>query len=146
MTEPKLIKGGITVDERGSVSYVNDFDFAGVRRFYIVKNHERGFVRAWHGHKIEAKYFTVIRGAMLICGVRIDNWDQPSKSLPVQRYVLAEQTPSALFLPAGYANGLMSLTDEAQVVVFSTLPLQEALKDDIRFEARHWDPWVVEER
>lgn len=146
MTEPKLIKGGIAVDDRGSVSFVNDFDLTSVRRCYMIKNHRKGFVRAWHGHKLEAKYFSVVKGAMLVCGVRIDNWENPSKSLPVARFVLAEQTPAVLFLPAGYANGMMSLTDDAQLMVFSTTTLQESLNDDIRFHARTWDPWGVEER
>jgi hypothetical protein len=41
---------------------------------------------------------------------------------------------------------MMSLTDDAQLLVFSTTTLQESLNDDFRFHARHWDPWTVEER
>ena len=34
MTEfPKLMKGGLAVDDRGEVAFVNEFDFAGVKRF-----------------------------------------------------------------------------------------------------------------
>jgi hypothetical protein len=29
---------------------------------------------------------------------------------------------------------------------FSTSTLEESLRDDIRFPARYWDPWQVEER
>jgi dTDP-4-dehydrorhamnose 3,5-epimerase len=146
MSEPRLIKGGIAVDDRGIVTFVNDFDLAGTRRCYTIRNHRKGYVRAWHGHKVEAKYFTVVRGAMLICGVRIDNWEHPSKDLPVHRFVLSEQSPAVLHFPAGFANGMMSLTDDAQLLVFSTTTLQESLNDDFRFHARHWDPWSVEER
>ena len=56
MDAPWLIEGGLAVDDRGIVSFVNDFDFAGVKRFYMVSNHKAGFVRAWHAHKHEAKY------------------------------------------------------------------------------------------
>ncbi len=144
--EPKLIKGGIAVDDRGSVSFVNDFDFAGVKRSYMIKNHQQGFIRAWHGHRREAKYFTVVKGSSLLCGVEIDDWNAPSKNLKIHRFVLSETTPSVLFLPAGYANGAMSLTDDAQIMVFSTSTLQESLNDDIRFESRYWNPWTIEER
>ena len=31
--------GDVAVDDRGEVGFVNDFDFAGVKRFYAVRNH-----------------------------------------------------------------------------------------------------------
>ena len=34
MDRPTLIEGGLHVDARGSVAFVNDFDFKGVDRFY----------------------------------------------------------------------------------------------------------------
>lgn len=146
MNEPKLLKGAISVDDRGSVSFVNDFDFAGVKRFYMIRNHRQGFIRAWHGHKHEAKYFIVIKGSALICGVQVDDWTNPSKDLKVHRFVLSEKNPMVLYLPAGFANGAMSLTEDAQIMVFSTSALQDSLQDDIRFESHYWDPWHIEER
>lgn len=146
MNEPKLLKGAISVDDRGSVSFVNDFDFAGVKRFYMIRNHRQGFIRAWHGHKHEAKYFIVIKGSALICGVQVDDWTNPSKNLKVHRFVLSEKNPMVLYLPAGFANGAMSLTEDAQIMVFSTSALQDSLQDDIRFESHYWDPWHIEER
>ena len=145
-TEPLLIKGGIAVDDRGSVSFVNDFAFDGVKRFYMIRNHRQGFIRAWHGHRNEAKYFTVVKGSALLCGVKVDDWQNPSKDLKIHRFVLSETTPSVLFLPAGYANGAMSLSEDAQILVYSTSTLQESLNDDIRFPSRLWDPWTIEER
>jgi len=142
----KLIKGGLAVDDRGEVGFVNDFDFTGVKRFYTVGNHRAGFIRAWHGHRREAKYATVVAGSMLVCCVRIDDWDNPSPHLPVQRFVLSDRTPAVLHIPAGCANGFMSLTEGAKIVFFSTSTLQESLGDDIRFPARTWDPWTIEER
>jgi dTDP-4-dehydrorhamnose 3,5-epimerase len=40
----------------------------------------------------------------------------------------------------------MSLTVDAKIMFFSTSTLEESMKDDIRFPARRWDPWHVEER
>jgi hypothetical protein len=33
MEETKVLNGGLAVDDRGSVSFVNDFNFEGVKRF-----------------------------------------------------------------------------------------------------------------
>jgi dTDP-4-dehydrorhamnose 3,5-epimerase-like enzyme len=146
MVEPSLIRGALVADDRGDVAFVNDFDFAGVKRFYLVSNHTAGFVRAWHAHRHEAKYVTVVQGAMLIACVRVDDWEKPSPDLPVQRFVLSAKTPAVLFIPAGYANGNMSLTADAKAIFFSTSSLEESKGDDIRYDARLWDPWQVEER
>lgn len=143
---PTLINGDLAVDDRGQVTFVNDFDFAGVKRFYSVRNHRQGFVRAWHGHRKEAKYVTVVAGAALVGAVAIDNWDKPSRDLKVDRYVLSAQKPRVLFIPAGYANGFMSLTEDAHLMFFSTSTVEESRNDDVRFDARYWDIWTVEER
>lgn len=144
--EPRLIEGALAVDDRGSVSFVNDFDFAGVKRFYVVTNHRSGFVRAWHAHRRETKYVTVTRGAALIGAVRIDNWESPSRDAQVHRHVLSANKSAVLYIPAGYANGFMSLTEDATVMFFSTATLEESRGDDVRYDSRHWDIWTVVER
>src|SRR5947209_17776348 len=99
MTEPVLYSGGLAVDDRGHVSFVNDFDLAGVKRFYTVKNHRQGFVRAWHAHRREAKYVTVVTGAALVGAVAISDWESPSRDTPVGRYVLSAAKPRVVFIP-----------------------------------------------
>ena len=146
MPEPSLLRGAIAVDDRGEVGFVNDFDFAGVRRFYTVRNHQSGFVRAWHGHRREGKYVLAASGSALVCAVAIDDWQTPSRDAVVHRYVLSERTPAILFIPPGYANGFMSLSDDSKLVFFSTSSLSDSKDDDVRFHARYWDPWTVEER
>jgi dTDP-4-dehydrorhamnose 3,5-epimerase len=51
-----------------------------------------------------------------------------------------------LQIPAGSANGFMTLTPDARVVFFSSATLLESADDDVRFPARLWDPWSVTER
>jgi dTDP-4-dehydrorhamnose 3,5-epimerase len=143
---PILTRGQCAVDDRGTVSFVNDFKFTDVKRFYTVSNHRAGFVRAWHGHKHEAKYCTAVKGNLVVCCIQIDDWDKPSANLPIQRFVLSEHTPAVLHVPPGYVNGFMSLTEAAKIMFFSTSTLEESMKDDIRFPSRQWDPWRVEER
>jgi dTDP-4-dehydrorhamnose 3,5-epimerase len=144
--EPVMMAGGLAVDDRGEVGFVNGFDFAGVKRFYTVRNHGRGFVRAWHAHRREAKFVTAVSGAALVGAVRIDDWDKPSTDVPVVRHVLAAAQPRVLFIPAGYANGFMSLTEDTRLIFFSTSTLDESRGDDIRYDARYWDIWTIEER
>jgi dTDP-4-dehydrorhamnose 3,5-epimerase-like enzyme len=146
VTDPSLLRGGLAVDDRGEVGFVNDFDFAGVRRFYAVRNHRRGFIRAWHGHRREGKYVLAVAGSALVCAVRIDDWERPSPQATIHRYVLTDRSPAVLHVPPGYANGFMSLTEDARLVFFSTATLADSVDDDVRYEARYWDPWTVEER
>lgn len=145
MQKPTSISGARFVDDRGYVSFINDFDFEGVKRHYIVTNHCKGFVRAWHAHKNEAKYVTMARGTAVVGIVKIDNWYDP-KTENVTRFILSADEPKILFIPAGYANGWMSLTDDATLLVFSTTTAAESKTDDYRFPARRWDIWNVTER
>jgi len=145
-TQATLLKGGVAADDRGSLRFVNDFGFAGVKRFYVIENHRVGYVRAWHGHKKEGKYFFAAKGSFVIAGVKVDDWEKPSKDLPVERFVLSDESPSILYLPPGYSNGLMALTEGARLMVFSTSSLDESKGDDYRLPARYWDCWSVEER
>ena len=144
--ELKVIKGGLSTDDRGEVSFVNDFKFKDVKRFYCVQNHKSGFIRAWHAHKKEAKYVSVISGSALIGAVKIDDWENPSKDNQTFRYILSSKQPSILYIPQGYANGFMSLNNDTILIFYSTTSLEESLDDDYRFDSRFWDIWNVIER
>lgn len=146
MGAPHLLEGSVAIDERGEVGFVNDFDFVGVKRFYWIRNHRSGFVRAWHAHRREAKYITVVQGAALIGAVKIDDWGNPSKDSKVWRYVLSAHKPSILQIPSGYANGFMSLSEDTKVIFFSTSTLEESQVDDVRYPPEYWNIWTVEWR
>ncbi len=141
-----LFEGGLSIDDRGEVGFVNEFDMRQVRRFYTVCNHKPGFIRAWHAHKKEKKYVTVVSGAAIVAAVCIDNWESPSKDLHVHRYVLSAQKPAVLFIPNGHANGFVTLTDDTKLMFFSTAMLGESEGDDIRYDAHYWNPWKIIER
>lgn len=144
--ELKLIEGGLAVDDRGQIQFCNALDMKPIRRFYIVSNHERQFVRAWHAHKNESKYVFIISGAAIVAAVEVDNWQSPDKNAKVQRFVLTEKRPAVLKIPAGYANGFKTLLPDTKILFLSTATLDESLKDDYRFKANYWDPWDVEPR
>lgn len=135
----KILNGGVAVDDRGQLSFVNDFDFKNVKRFYMVENHRKGFIRAWHGHDKEGKYVFVSSGAILIGAVNM-------KTEEIDRRILSCKKPQILYIPPGYANGFMNLQDSTKVLFFSTSTLEESMGDDIRFEWDKWDIWNIERR
>jgi dTDP-4-dehydrorhamnose 3,5-epimerase len=146
MPVPRLIEGGLAVDDRGEIAFVNDFQFDGVKRFYVVSNHRAGFVRAWHAHRHEGKYVIAIQGAAVVAAVAIDNWEHPARDAEIHRYVLSAQKPTVLHIPPGYANGFMSLTADVKLIFFSTATLEESRSDDVRYDVHYWDAWQVMER
>ncbi len=146
MEEPHLIEGGIGVDDRGEVGFVNNFDFSGVKRFYTVRNHQQGFVRAWHAHRNAGKYVLVVSGSAIIGAVNIDNWEHPDKDARVYRFVVSAHKPAVVYIPPGYANGAMSLASDTVLMYFATDTMEQTKNDDVRYDARYWDIWNVEER
>ena len=130
----KVLNGGLAVDDRGSVRFVNDFNFEGVKRFYQVENHRSGFIRAWHGHKKEGKYVYVVSGSALIGVVNMQTEE-------ISKFVLSDKSPKILWIPAGNYNGFKSLEENTKILFFSTSTLEESLGDDIREEHNKWNIW-----
>ena len=114
MSKPKIIKGGIATDNRGSVGFVNGFDFQDIKRFYLVENSSLDIVRAFHGHLKEAKYVFVVSGSILLSAVKINHAINPDKKAEVNQFILSGKTPNVLFIPPSYANGFRSLEENTK--------------------------------
>jgi len=145
LSKPQVIKGNIAKDERGSVSFANDFDFKGVKRFYIVENSSRDIIRGFHGHLEEKKYVFVASGKALVCVVEMDDPQAPSKDNEVFRFILSAEDPTILCIPGGYANGVRVIQENTKIIFFSTINIEEAKKDDYRFPYDYWgkDVWEI---
>ena len=144
--KPFLINGDLSIDDRGELMFVNQFNMELVKRFYVVSNHKQGFIRAWHAHKIESKYVFIANGTALISTVEIDDWENPSSDLIVDKFVLTAKKPSILYIPSGYANGFKTLSTETKIIFFSTSTLKDSIDDDYRYDAYKWNPWGIIER
>jgi len=148
----KKLEGGVATDDRGSVRFVNDFDFSGVKRFYQIENHRAGFIRAWHGHQDESKYVYVAKGSAMIGAVQMPsmyNGEEIKSSAPsptANKFILSSNNPQVLYIPKGFANGAMALEEDTIIQYFSTSSLEESLGDDIRFAHDKWDIWKSEYR
>lgn len=134
-----IVSGDLAVDDRGTVRFVNDFDFKNVKRFYQVSNHRKGFIRAWHGHKHEDKYVYVTSGSALIGVVNLETEE-------IDKFVLSANKPRILWIPANSANGFMSLEEDTSIIFFSSRTLEESKDDDIRFPYDKWNIWDIEYR
>tara|TARA_B100000989_G_scaffold125526_1_gene93056 strand:- start:15377 stop:15799 length:423 start_codon:yes stop_codon:yes gene_type:complete len=138
MIKPLLYEGGVSFDQRGSVSYNNKLLLNKVKRFYVVQNKKNNFVRAWHGHKNEAKYIMCIKGRLKVSAVKIKNFKKPNKKSKVYSWIINEKKPSVVYIPPGHANGTKSLLKGTKIFVLSTLSLEKSLKDDFRFVKNFW--------
>jgi len=146
--EIQLINGGSAIDDRGMLTFINEFNFYGVKRFYQVLNFSTSTIRAFHGHLKEAKYVYVVKGSAIVAAVKLDDIESPSKNLKVKRFILSDKNPQILFIPPKYANGFRPLENDTRIVFFSTSTLEESKDDDYRFPADYWgkEVWKVENR
>ena len=135
---PKVIQGGNFSDHRGTISYVNDFSFKDIERFYIISNSDDNPIRAWQGHKLDAKNFYCINGSFKIHFVKIDNWENPSKDLNIETIIVNASESKIVHIPAGYANAIESLETNSRLISFSTLPLANVSDDDVRYNSDYW--------
>jgi len=150
MKKPKIIEGNLFTDDRGFLSFVNDFNFSDIKRFYMVENHQQGFIRAWHGHKKEEKYIFVVQGSAKICVVPLKDLEIMSKENRLRPHlttqILTSKSPKIMYIPPGYANGFMTLEKETKIMFFSTSTLEESKDDDFRFKWNIIDCWNIEYR
>lgn len=135
-TFPDKIKGDNAIDDRGKLSFINDFNPVelGIKRFYTVENHFSSGMRAWHGHKKEEKYVYVPSGWAKFVLINMETEYRFN-------FVLHEDKPEILHIPAGYYNGFLTQTKDTKVIFFSTATLEESADDDFRKEwtDEEWD-------
>ena len=125
-------------DERGILTFFNSFQFKNIKRFYQVENSPKNPIRAFHGHFVEEKYVYLVTGKILLCAVPLDKPENPSKKSKVFQYLLSDENPKIVHIPAGYANGFKLLERKSRVIFFSTTTLEESQQDDFRFPYDYW--------
>ena len=140
LEKPIIFERGVSEDHRGSLEYYNNLSLDEFKRFYIVRNPKKGTVRAWHGHKVESKLIKVLQGIFIVCLIKIDNWEKPSKNIEILEYEFNNDSV-LIYVPPGYANRAMNVASDSEIMYFSNLSLEESAKDDIRFKSNYWDPW-----
>ncbi len=137
-SQPYSITGKLFTDNRGSVRFINDFSFLGVKRFYQVTQNISQPIRAFHAHLYEAKYVYVTQGAIHLILAEVDKLPYPSKKLKLHTFLLSASAPSIVFIPPKFANGFKVLEAETQVLFFSDKTVSESEGDDYRLDFDYW--------
>lgn len=147
MEQPQLFRGGLAADDRGVLRSIEGADFSRVKRLYAMENFSSETIRAFHGHRKEAKYVTVVCGSALVAAAPLDVAPTTIPS-PLQRFVLSAHSPALLYVPAGYMNGFRALEAHTRILFFSTATVEESKADDYRFPPEYWGKsvWTVENR
>ena len=146
MQEPQKILGGRFVDDRGFLKALTFPEGFTPKRLYSVNNWRPNFIRAWHGHKSESKLIYMSKGSGVIAAVLMSDTKTPNKSEKIHRFIVDSESHIAIYIPAGYANGLMSLTGDAEFTILSSATLEESKNDDFRFPFDYWGAWDIEQR
>jgi len=138
MSKPTIIKGDNFIDYRGRLNFCNDMDFSKVKRFYEIVHDKDGQRRGLHGHLIEEKWMRVTRGTFQILLVPIAQVGYEVELVgglsDIIEFTLSEYKPQILHVPAFYANGIRNLTTNANITIYSSLSIEDAKKDDYRFD------------
>ena len=133
MQVPKIIKGGCFSDERGRLTFNNDFNALEIKRFYSIENRNAEFIRGWQGHQIEQRWFSVVSGKFKIQLIKIDNWEKPSLNLEVFTYLIDAEKLNVLHVPKGYVSSIQSLELNSKLLVMADYLLGE-IKDEYRYD------------
>lgn len=139
MTNNQLqIVGSRHQDERGIITYNNDFDASQIKRIYTIKNHSTEFIRGWQGHKVEQRWFACMKGSFKISVIRIDDFENPSKDLTIQKYILNEEVLTYLHVPSGCITAIQSKEKGSKLLVLADYGLGE-ISDEYRYSLDYFN-------
>lgn len=127
-----LIKGSVYKDERGTLTYNNDFDASAVKRIYTIENNSTEFTRGWQGHKIERRWFVCIKGSFKIAVIKLDDFEHPSKDLIPHYFILGSKSLDFLNVECGCVTAIRAIEKESRLLILSDYALGE-IDDEYRY-------------
>ncbi|QQV03384.1 MULTISPECIES: WxcM-like domain-containing protein [Chryseobacterium] len=139
MTNNQLqITGSRHQDERGIITYNNDFDASQIKRIYTIENTSTEFIRGWQGHKVEQRWFASMKGSFEISVIKVDDFENPSKDLTIQKYLLTEEVLTYLHVPSGYITAIQSKEKGSKLLVLADYGLGE-ISDEYRYSLDYFN-------
>ncbi|SFT33177.1 WxcM-like, C-terminal [Chryseobacterium formosense] len=133
-----LLEGKKHHDQRGIITFNNDFDASAIKRIYTIENHSTEFIRGWQGHKIEQRWFACMKGCFEISVIEVNDFTEPSKDLTMQKYLLKEDTLTYLHIPAGCITAIQSKIGNSKLLVLADYGLGE-INDEYRFDLDYFN-------
>ncbi|WP_435524942.1 WxcM-like domain-containing protein [Chryseobacterium indoltheticum] len=139
MTNYKLlITGSRHQDERGIITYNNDFDASQIKRIYTIENRSIEFIRGWQGHKVEQRWFACMKGIFEISVIVVDDFTNPSKDLIIQKYLLTDDVLTYLHIPSGCITAIQAKVEGSKLLVLADYGLGE-INDEYRFDLNYFN-------
>lgn len=132
-----LLQGKAHKDDRGIITFNNEFDASQIKRIYTIENHSPDFIRGWQGHKIEQRWFACMKGSFEISVIEVDDFTNPSKNLTIQKYLLNDEVLTYLHIPAGCITAIQSKSLGSKLLVLADYGLGEII-DEYRFEINYF--------
>lgn len=132
-----VLEGKRHEDARGIITYNNDFEASQIKRIYTIENHSTEFIRGWQGHKIEQRWFACMRGSFEISVIKIDNFQQPSKDLTVNKYLLKDKNLTFLHIPSGHITAIQAIEEGSKLLILADYALGE-IQDEYRFPLEYF--------
>lgn len=132
MKKSTIFTGKTHQDERGKLTFNNDFDTTEIKRIYFIENIDNQYIRAWQGHKVEERWFSVVKGSFEIKLIEINDWNSPDKDSEVITYDLNDENFKILHIPAGYISSIQSKEEVSKLMVMANYALGE-IDDEYRF-------------
>lgn len=129
---PQYLEGKNHQDERGIITYNNDFDASQVKRIYTIENHSSDFIRGWQGHQVEQRWFACMKGSFYIFVMKVDDFTNPSRDLTIQKYLLTDDALTYLHIPSGCITAIQAKTDGSKLLVLADYGLGE-INDEYRY-------------
>jgi len=127
-----LCKGNKFEDERGIITYNNDFDASLVKRIYTIENLQTDFIRGWQGHAVEQRWFACVRGSFRINVIKVDDFENPSSDLESESYDLTADVLDFLHIEPGCITAIKAMEENSKLLVLADYGLQE-INDEYRF-------------
>lgn len=139
MTNNQLqITGSRHQDERGIITYNNDFDASQIKRIYTIENHSTDFIRGWQGHKIEQRWFACMKGVFEISVIFVDDFENPSRDLTIRKYLLTDDVLTYLHIPSGCITAIQAKADGSKLLVLADYGLGE-INDEYRYSLDYFN-------
>jgi hypothetical protein len=128
----QLQEGNSFSDDRGKVTFNNDFNAAEIKRLYFIENNDTTFVRGWQGHQIEKRWFVAVKGSFTISVINLDDFNNPSPDLKPQRHKIYTDNFPILHVPPGNITSIQALEANSKLMVMSDYLMGE-IQDEYRF-------------
>src|SRR5690606_16092136 len=95
-----------------------------------IKNIDTELIRGWRAHRMEQRWFYVLSGSFAVDLIQIDNWENASPELPIERRILKAEEQQVLHVPAGYGTACQAVEPESGLLVFADYGIENAKNDD----------------